>query len=347
MSATPTLIMDLNPTPKAPKLRSSCEECGNAKVRCNPSGQPECRRCIALGLACVYGISRKFGKPPRKRGPDLDITNSSSYKKRATWTAGSCENLTMTGSQQSQGANRPAQLNSASSMPNNFPVSSSIDDPSSIYQQDQPDPPFISSFAVDEWPQFDIWPGLEIPCLSNSSGVESRLSTSALEPASNSSRSFDTPDTHSCPRGSYELFRDLICPEPFLHAPEASSDTVSAQLDQVLLFNRDAIDRLSRLLDCPCAKSGHRVMVHASIISRILIWYQQAAGSTGSNAIAASSPSGSASPSSFPPSEATTDADTASLPMLVQSTGFAVAQVPVSMGTFSIEDQNLQAIIRN
>jgi len=33
--------------------------------------------------------------------------------------------------------------------------------------------------------------------------------------------------------------------------------------------------------------------------------------------------------------------------MLVQSTGFAVAQVPVSLGTFNIEDQNLQAAIRN
>ena len=33
--------------------------------------------------------------------------------------------------------------------------------------------------------------------------------------------------------------------------------------------------------------------------------------------------------------------------MLVQSTGFAVAEVPVLMGTFNIEDQNLQAVIRN
>ncbi|TVY23141.1 Fusarubin cluster-specific transcription factor [Lachnellula hyalina] len=337
MPATSTLIADLNHTPKVPKLRSSCEECGNAKVRCNPSGQPECSRCIALGLICVYGISRKFGKPPRKRGPDLDISNSFLCKKRATWTAGSCENLTIGGSEQSRDVNRSAQFSSASSVSNNPPVPSSIHAPSSIYQQEHSGPPFMTSFSVDEWPQLDIWGSLDIP----------PLSTSALEPATNLSRSFDTPNSHSCPRGSYELFRDLICPGPFLHAPEVSSDTVSAQLDQVLIFNRDAIDRLNRLLECPCAKSGHRVMVHASIISRILIWYQQAAGSTGCNAMAASSPSGSASSSSSPPSGATTDTDTASSPMLVQSTGFAVAQVPVSMGTFNIEDQNLQAIIRN
>ncbi len=355
MSATPTLIVDPTPTPKVPKLRSSCEDCGNAKVRCD-RGQPECSRCVALGLTCVYGISRKFGKPPRKRpGAYLDIINSFSYQKRATWTDGSCENHTTMGFEQSQGVNKPAQLSSADSVTDILPVPSSINPPSSIYQQNQLGSHFITPFSVDEWPQLDIsGPGLEFPSLSNGSGLESRLSASALEPASNLSATFDSPDSHSCPRGSYELFRDLICLGPFLHAPEANSDTVSAQLDQVLHFNRDAIDRLSRLLKCPCAKSGHRVMVHASIISRILIWYQQAAGWSGSNseglplyALAASSPSGSASSSSSPPSGATADTDTANSPMLVQSTGFAVAQVPVSMGTFNIEDRNLQAAIRN
>jgi hypothetical protein len=39
--------------------------------------------------------------------------------------------------------------------------------------------------------------------------------------------------------------------------------------------------------------------------------------------------------------------DTASPSTLVQSTGFAVAQVPVSMGTFNIEDENVQDAFRN
>jgi hypothetical protein len=355
MSATPTLIVDPTPTPKVPKLRSSCEHCGNAKVRCD-RGQPGCSRCIALGLTCVYGISRKFGKPPRKRpGAHLDITNSFPYKKRATWTAGSCENHTTMGFERSPGVNEPAHLSFADSVTDILPVSSSTNPTSDIYQLNQLGSPFIAPLSFGEWPQLDTWDTrLEFPSLSNGSGLESQLSASTLEPASNLNASIDSPDSHSCPRGSYELFRDLICPGPFLHAPEANSDTVSAQLDQVLHFNRDAIDRLSRLLKCPCAKSGHRVMVHASIVSRILIWYQQAAGWTGSSsagalpyALAASSPSGSVSSSSSPPSRSTANADTAISPMLAQSTGFAVAQVPVSMGTFNIEDQNLQAAIRS
>jgi len=60
------------------KLRSSCDACGAAKVRCNKA-QPRCSRCDASGQACVYGLSRKFGKPPRR--------------KTATDTNGACERI--------------------------------------------------------------------------------------------------------------------------------------------------------------------------------------------------------------------------------------------------------------
>ncbi|KAM6530168.1 hypothetical protein FALCPG4_008293 [Fusarium falciforme] len=48
------------------KLRSSCDACGQAKIKCDRS-RPACSRCIAQGLGCVYGVSRKAGKPPRRR----------------------------------------------------------------------------------------------------------------------------------------------------------------------------------------------------------------------------------------------------------------------------------------
>lgn len=48
------------------KLRSSCDRCGASKLRCDRS-QPECTRCLSVGIACVYGVSRKAGKPPRNR----------------------------------------------------------------------------------------------------------------------------------------------------------------------------------------------------------------------------------------------------------------------------------------
>jgi hypothetical protein len=217
-------------------------------------------------------------------------------------------------------------------------VPPSINSSSNTRHQNQAGSPFITPFSINEWPQLDLWsPSLEFPYLSKNSNL------------GNPGATFDKPDSHSCPRGSYELFRDLICPGPFLHAPEKDSETVAAQLDQVLHFNRAAIERLARLLKCPCAKSGHRVMVHASIVSRILIWYQQAAGWTGGpsgevkpSTVTASS-SDSASPTLSPP---TTDAETTISPMLVQSTGFAVTQVSISMGSFDIDNQDLQSAIR-
>ena len=399
MSASPTALMEQLPARKALRLRSSCEGCGSAKVKCN-RGQPTCSRCATLSLTCVYGISRRFGKPPRKRpSAHFHAPDSFSHRKYTARSTRSCENHMATVLERSQGVSNPVQLNFSDTVAANpplpsghnagasvenrdelttmgvrkpesaneaaqlnfsdprtdvFPVPSSMNAMSNIYEQNRPCLPVIPQLSLDEWPQFNIWDtDLEFPSFSRGLGLESQISASVKEPANNLSASFDSPEFHSCPRGSYELFRDLICPSPFLHAPEAHSDTVSARLDEVLHFNSEAIDRLSRLLKCPCAKSGHRIMVHASIVSRILIWYQQAAGWNGSSSWESrpssptvSSPSDGSSPSSLSSSIAVADTDTASLPTLVQSTGFAVDQVPVSVGIFNIEDQNVQDAFR-
>lgn len=58
----------LTQKPRQPKLRSSCDGCGAAKLKCD-RGQPECGRCVSFGMPCVYGESRKFGRPPRQPVP--------------------------------------------------------------------------------------------------------------------------------------------------------------------------------------------------------------------------------------------------------------------------------------
>ncbi len=49
---------------KQPKLRASCDGCGASKLKCD-RGLPECERCVAHSIPCVYGVSRKMGKPRR------------------------------------------------------------------------------------------------------------------------------------------------------------------------------------------------------------------------------------------------------------------------------------------
>ncbi|KAF2491281.1 hypothetical protein BU16DRAFT_542423 [Lophium mytilinum] len=352
MPAVPTATSVPPIGPAVPKLRSSCDSCGNAKVKCDRD-RPKCGRCATLGLPCVYGLSRHFGKPPRKRlTTDLD-EGTARCKKRTTRVDQSRSNYIALDYTRPQSMNDSGQLvlsNPTTDIPSS---TSDLSNPLRLDEQSQ----FISAFSpslfFDEWPQLENFEfGIDIPSVAKSPATEARPSASALEPI-NSRIDSTSRKPHSCPRESYEIFRDLICPAPDLHAPEANSDPVSARLDQVLCCTRNAIDRLSQLLRCPCASSGHRVMVHASSIARILMWYQQAAGWTCSNAwqsrplaLASSPTSGSASPSSPPSYDTGASTDTISTPTLAQCTGFVVEHVPVSMGAFSIEDQNMQAAFK-
>ncbi|KAF2766913.1 hypothetical protein EJ03DRAFT_166066 [Teratosphaeria nubilosa] len=55
-----------------PKLRESCDECSNAKVRCSKD-KPVCRRCNAKGRTCTYGLSARSG---RRQMRNRTATNS-------------------------------------------------------------------------------------------------------------------------------------------------------------------------------------------------------------------------------------------------------------------------------
>ncbi|KAK3346891.1 hypothetical protein B0T25DRAFT_290203 [Lasiosphaeria hispida] len=316
-----------------PKLRLSCNLCGLAKVRCDRS-RPECHRCIDYGLECIYGVSRKFGRRPRQKlCPPED--SAMTHGEPGLWP--------------SDGPEHPA-------VPPPIEQSQEPNEDSLSFRFDDNSPPLgfelFDPLRVVEWPQLGLTtfgtnsaPLPEAPTANV--GGHQILETGE----SHDNRNPAPLDSHSCARESYEIFADLICPAPNLHAPDSNSNTVTANLDQVLHFNRKAIKRLSRLLECPCAKSGHRVMVHASIISRILIWYQQAGGlnctSPGSRASRQLDAPGEilsdASPSTSPsPSQCKTSPKT-----LPQTTGFVVVDVPASLGTFGIEDEKMQASIRN
>ncbi|KAF2638288.1 hypothetical protein P280DRAFT_471403 [Massarina eburnea CBS 473.64] len=58
-------------TERRPKLRASCDACAASKVKCSKE-HPICARCKANASQCIYGVSRKHGKPgrTRKRNPD-------------------------------------------------------------------------------------------------------------------------------------------------------------------------------------------------------------------------------------------------------------------------------------
>ncbi|KAL4932890.1 Zn(II)2Cys6 transcription factor domain-containing protein [Aspergillus undulatus] len=57
--------------PKSVKVRSTCNACQQAKIRCSHE-RPSCKRCQKHNIDCVYSISRRLGRPAKKRDPNLD-----------------------------------------------------------------------------------------------------------------------------------------------------------------------------------------------------------------------------------------------------------------------------------
>ncbi len=55
------------------KLRASCDSCAASKVKCSKE-HPICARCLVINSPCIYGISRKHGKPGRTRKRNADGT---------------------------------------------------------------------------------------------------------------------------------------------------------------------------------------------------------------------------------------------------------------------------------
>ncbi|CAH0018883.1 unnamed protein product [Clonostachys rhizophaga] len=60
---------------RGPKYRTSCDRCQAAKVKCGHE-KPSCRRCTYHKVECVYGISRRMGRPRARKSPAKDSSPS-------------------------------------------------------------------------------------------------------------------------------------------------------------------------------------------------------------------------------------------------------------------------------
>lgn len=157
---------------------------------------------------------------------------------------------------------------------------------------------------------------------------------------------------HDCTREAHDLLNSLSFSNLSKMATSGTAECIP--LDHVLRINREAVERLFRLLNCSCARSPHLALLYASIFSRMLTWYQQAAGI----------PTGSMMDMDTTPHSATTlsrSTSTDTLPLAWSSTAatpdngnnLAISQAPnlgvvhtqMAMGTFNIDDQCVQAAL--
>ncbi|KAH8656413.1 hypothetical protein BGZ61DRAFT_540982 [Ilyonectria robusta] len=348
--------MPANPPkrPGQPKLRTSCDQCGATKVKCD-RGQPECGRCVSYGRTCVYGVSRKMGKPPR-------VKLRSSLSRTPGDQAGA-----------GAGVADVRQLDSSSSSD----AWDAIDENTNCIGLDALDSlfndlneqflPTSPSLNLGKWALTDHFNNHLSPNMHpgpfptpESTDWGSYPSTEAFtaqptahqSPSDTNSHSGRTAmpsagiSGHDCPREAYDILRHLSFPNlNNIHStsspgttPASATSSVGNQvpLDHVLRLSSEASERLGPLLTCSCARSPHLAFLYASIISRVLLWYQQAAGYTHGASWSHVRPD-----CSLGMGGAEDTATTAPY-----TTGLAVAPAKMAIGSFNVDDPRIQTALK-
>ncbi|KAF1952594.1 hypothetical protein CC80DRAFT_538028 [Byssothecium circinans] len=213
--------------PGRPKLRNSCNGCGASKLRCD-RGQPECGRCLAHGIPCVYGLSRKMGKPPRQRprsGPtppfdtDQFTTRSATADVLGPWDA----------------------------LDNNH----SFMIPTDAFDQQPLALPSFANLDFTEWPNIDQF---KDSYSSESTAHPSNGNTSPCADAASSTVADGSG--HDCCQDAYEILGSLsllnLRNNPINSSPSLVAAANQVPLDHVLRLSREASERLNKLTECSC-----------------------------------------------------------------------------------------------
>lgn len=350
--------------PGPPKLRSSCDHCGNSKVKCD-KGQPECERCISHGLPCAYGVSRKMGKPPRRSS----VSRSMNSPAAANESNGN-NNSTSTSS--SGSAEMPLELEQPALTTFLGLTWDPMDEDShsnsimNFFNAEGLDPELSMPNFPDCAAGFNDEATMEQPNIS--------LNSSHFPSAASSPRpgNYSSPEAYLLPRNEttdhwrssvtlnragnhgclHRLHKILEC-LPVLNSRQAEHETSPptastatkesppqlVPLDLILQLNRTATEGLFPLVTCSCTRLPHVALLYASIISQILAWYQQAAGCTQTK-----SPS---SNSTTATEKLTFDGNGNGTPAIPsQSVEIAVVQSRMTIGTFNVDDQRLQTAMK-
>ncbi|KAF2800328.1 hypothetical protein K505DRAFT_12204 [Melanomma pulvis-pyrius CBS 109.77] len=264
--------------PGRPKLRTSCNECGAAKLRCD-RGQPECGRCVSHGISCVYGVSRKMGKPPRQKLPSSSVQASTDQVTVMEACDAADDMIDLDGSFDQSG----------------LPMSA------------------FTSLDFPEWPTVDHFNSNLFPNTPESYATQ--FTTHPIHPRKSLPIVDEILPHHDCSRKAYELLGKLsLFDDPSLSTTLAADEV---PFDHVLRISREASEQLSKLLTCSCAACPSLTFLKASIISKVLSWYHQAAicmQVTSSRAL-------TAIPNSVTPAS-------------------------IAVGTFSVDDERVQAALK-
>ena len=346
------------------KLRSSCDRCGAAKLRCDRS-QPECTRCLSVGITCVYGVSRKAGKPPRNRDRLDDKSGDGTGGSAGNGllpSSGSGSSLdsvcTTWGKMDGYHHSLMPSVHVSDAFRDNaidlsLPALSSLEFDDDLSANHETDP--ISSLGSPELEHY------------STPAEQTQASRIAVEESMYFSSEFMLPiggKDHNCFREAHEILGglSLLNPNTASSVSRSVADLTSAisgttncvPLDHILRLNRESSEQLGYLLACSCARYPHLALLYASIISRIMIWYEQAASGSptaswspdvavADTVLCHLSPPGYITGSLSSWSSSTGSTGT---PTLTEPTAIAVTPTHMTMGSFDIDNKQVQTALR-
>jgi hypothetical protein len=396
-SAPPMLSPTSVPRPskavpeRRPKLRASCDACAASKVKCSKE-HPVCLRCATNDMQCVYGISRKHGKPgrTRKRNPDGSPFIKAS-KQRPSPDGSEFGKFRIRQEPQPtalpdfSGFETPSW--SAATTPE-WPSTPEFDyqmTPNTNYQSDfsfmddilmsgddtyiqdtspmevlgglgltfkdpfankESNPMHLDFSLSSNFQPFRDFPGgdflgpIASACSDPSTSYSLPACTPPVSPKGTGSQSsvlstnIDMPSSHCCYTLAYTTLESLN---------PGTQIEVFHSLDYVLNITKLAMQNVLQLLNCKCASDPHLAMLYSSITSKMLTWYQIAAGI---------SPT-SHSPITAPPSTpALSDCSTSSpffSPLVSPSSPnalFSIRPAPLKIGAFEFDAADQEALRR-
>lgn len=306
------------------KLRSACDACAVAKVKCDKK-QPTCDRCRQNNFACAYSPSRRHGKHSwlsrvaQQPAPALlpvpaytptDSVNSSLQQSLNGSRHGSVHESVQESLNSS--LNEPAHETVPMMNLDNFELDWGDFD----MDIDTSMAPPVNTLVPT-----DVFPGEPLssptPCQPRVNDCEAKALTTLHSLHYCSMFHSDLP-------GVFKQSTSLTRPSPSL-----------LPLDKVLLFNRLAIATVRGLLPCVCTQQLHVALLYMAILSKSLEWYR----------FAIAPQNHAACPTVDRPVSSDGDASTWSASDTVPTRG--VKPTSIQIGSFNLEEDDQRALMRN
>ncbi|KAJ5788561.1 transcriptional regulator family: Fungal Specific TF [Penicillium paradoxum] len=281
-----------------PSLRTSCDSCSATKVRCTKE-QPTCSRCIKNGLKCIYGRSRRKGKPSSSNVAALKplsalpspASPSQSVKSRMTGYQTHHSNANYSCSWFTSPM-FPTTNTANSDIGNVLPGDCENRTPQSLTSQHSTADEYATSHSpINMGPMecsppsdggdFDPPQRMAAHGIHDDSDDETAEEDEDEDPEENNELPDPVEDENipciaiAC-KTLYSLYH-VVPPSGEKGKIPSSSQRNALSSDLVFRMTRSATATMSRLLNCTCSGCSHDVsmlMLQSAVLFKILAWYE-------------------------------------------------------------------------